>query len=195
MRTTEWKSYGWVNENHLRNYLYLTGEIDEETAMPVIDWITFHNATCSKYSPLYLFVDSGGGDSTTGLSICNFIRSSPIPIHTIGTGIVGSAALLIFMSGAHRTMLRSTSVLSHQFSWAIEGKYHDLTADHTELQNVQTRITDVYKAATGLPVRTISKELLPAGNRWLTADEALSYGLCDAVVDKIDMSVLAFDPK
>lgn len=199
MISTAWKGNSWVTPDFLSNYYYLTGDIDEDSARPIIEWILFHNTNKSeratnKFKTLYLFIDSGGGDSTTGFSICNFVKSSTIPVHTIGTGIVGSAALLIFMCGARRTLLKSTSILSHQFSWAIEGKYHDLTADHTELQNVQHRMLQTYKQATGLREKTIISELLPAGNRWLTSDEALTYNLCDEVVQTIDMSPLVSKP-
>ncbi len=197
-----WKESNWVQSEYLRNYMYLTGDINDETARPVIEWIMFHNARNSNrrtksersktFSSLYLFIDSGGGDSAVGLSIASFIKSSTIPIHTIGSGTVGSAALLIFMAGHDRTLVDTTSVLSHQFSWATEGRYHDMLADHTELLNAQQRMAVAYQKATRLPLEVINAELLPAANRWLTAEQAHKFNLCDRVVEKVDLSGLIF---
>lgn len=197
MRQSQWKEHSWVSPLHLQNYYQLSGEICAASCDPLIEWILFHNSLASSKKPgvLYLIIDSDGGDTSSAFSVSNFIRSSNIPVHTLGTGIVGSAALLIFMAGKCRTLLQSTSILSHQFSWSMEGKYHDLESDHHELKNVQDRMLECYKTATGMPARTISKHLLPAGNRWLTAKEALEYKLCDEVVDMIDISNFQFIPR
>ena len=80
-------------------------------------------------------------------------------------------------------MTRNTSILSHQFSWGSFGKEHELMASVTEFNNTSRRLIDHYKKCTGQTEATIKKYLLPPEDVWLTAKEAVKYGLADHVVD------------
>jgi ATP-dependent protease ClpP protease subunit len=71
--------------------------------------------------------------------------------------------------------------LSHQFSWYNEGKVHELFATMKEFELTQQRMVNLYKSTTGLDEETIKTVLLPAQDVYLSAEEALSYGICDHV--------------
>jgi ATP-dependent protease ClpP protease subunit len=111
------------------------------------------------------------------------MRTSKIPIKTVGLGQIASCGLLIFLSGAvgRRVLTANTSIMSHQFSWGTEGKAHELFATMKEFELTQQRMVNLYKSATGLDEETIKTVLLPAQDVYLSAEEALSYGICDHI--------------
>jgi ATP-dependent protease ClpP protease subunit len=71
--------------------------------------------------------------------------------------------------------------MSHQFSWGTEGKAHELFATMKEFELIQQRMVNLYRSATGLDDETIKTVLLPAQDVYLSAEEALSYGICDHI--------------
>jgi ATP-dependent Clp protease protease subunit len=87
------------------------------------------------------------------------------------------------MAGAkgRRVLTPNTSILSHQFSWANEGKAHELFATVREYDLTQKRMLEHYRSCTHLSDAKIKEFLLPAQDRWLDAHEALKLGICDKI--------------
>jgi ATP-dependent protease ClpP protease subunit len=73
--------------------------------------------------------------------------------------------------------------LSHQFAWGSQGKVHELFATVKEFQLTEHRMIEHYKMSTGLDDDTIRRVLLPPQDVYLSAAEALEYGICDLVAD------------
>ena len=126
---------------------------------------------------------SDGGNVSDAFALIDVMRSSAIPIKTVGLGMIASAGLLIFISGTpgRRVLTPNTSILSHQFSWMNEGKAHELFATLKEFELTHKRMVEHYKQCTGLDEEEIKRVLLPPHDVWLTAEEALSYNICDAI--------------
>jgi ATP-dependent Clp protease protease subunit len=128
---------------------------------------------------------SEGGNIAEAFALIDVMRSSKIPVKTVGLGSIASCGLLIFMAGAagRRILTPNTSILSHQFSWESEGKSHELFATIKEFELTQKRMVTLYRDATGLEDDVIRKVLLPPQDVWLSAEEALGYHICDAIAD------------
>jgi ATP-dependent Clp protease protease subunit len=109
--------------------------------------------------------------------------SSKIPIKTVGLGMIASSGLLIFMNGSkgRRVLTPNTSILSHQFSWYNEGKVHELFATIREYELTEKRMIEHYKKTTGQNDQAIREYLLPAQDKWLSAEEALKLCICDSI--------------
>lgn len=139
--------------------------------------------TKNKHNKLTLIISSYGGRLDSCFALIDTMKGSPIPIHTVGLGSIGSCGLLIFMSGAkgHRVITPNTSILSHQWAWGSYGKEHELFARQKEFNLISDRIVAHYKKCTGLSEKIIKQILLPAQDVWLSADEALKYKLCDSI--------------
>lgn len=166
-------------------YVFM-GDVDDENVKPVIEWVLRENYVAKrKRKELLLMVCSVGGDMSNAFALIDVMRSSRIPIKTVGLGCVASAGLLIFMAGTRgrRVLTPNTSILSHQFSWYSDGKAHELFATVKEFELTQKRMLEHYKTCTGMSDEDIRKILLPPQDVWLGADEALSYGICDHVAD------------
>lgn len=161
-------------------------DIDQETIRPVVEWILCENhVTKKKRKELLLMICSAGGSVETAFALIDVMRSSPIPIKTVGLGQIASAGLLIFLAGSpgRRLLTPNTSILSHQFSWGSDGKAHELFATIKEFELTHKRMLEHYKRCTGLDEETIKTRLLPANDVWLTAEEAMALNICDGISD------------
>ena len=163
---------------------YLAGEISEATITPVIKWIIYENLN-QQTKNLTLYINSMGGDLYQAFALIDIMRSSKLPIRTIGLGSIMSAAFLIFASGTKgmRYIAPNTGIMCHQFSDAQEGKYHDIKAQIVESDNCNRRMLEVLKEATGLPVNSIKSKLLPASDVYLTADELVKLKVADGILN------------
>lgn len=162
----------------------LMGEIDADSVRPVVEWILYENfVSKKKKKELLLMVCSEGGELPTAFALIDVMRSSLIPVKTVGLGEIGSAGLLIFLAGSkgRRVLTPNTSILSHQFSWGSDGKAHELFATIKEFELTHRRMIQHYKSCTGLDEDQIRTVLLPPHDVYLTAEEALALNICDSI--------------
>ena len=162
----------------------LMGEIEADTVKPIIEWILHENYVSKKRrKELLLMICSEGGTMHDAFALVDVMRSSTIPIKTVGLGMIASSGLLIFLAGSEgrRVLTPNTSILSHQFSWYNEGKAHELFATMKEFELTQVRMVNHYKECTGLSEDEIRANLLPAHDVWLTAEDAKRLNICDSI--------------
>ena len=166
-------------------YVFM-GDVDNESIRPIVEWILVENHVIKKKKKeLLLMICSPGGDMEAAFALIDVMRSSSIPIKTVGLGQVASCGLMIFLSGTagRRILTPNTSILSHQYSWGSEGKHHELFAMTKEFGLAQHRMIELYKETTGLDETVIRERLLPSSDVWLSAQEALALGCCDYISD------------
>ena len=180
----QYEAHGQALNDH--GVMVLMGEIDEDTVKPVIEWILHENyVRKKKIKELLLTICSSGGNLGVGFALIDVMRSSKIPIKTVGLGTIAGCGLLIFLSGSpgRRVLTPNTSIMSHQFSWGTEGKVHELFATVKEFELTQQRMVNLYKNCTGLDEETIKRVLLPPQDVYLSAQDALQYHICDHVAE------------
>lgn len=165
-------------------YLFMDG-FEQKSVKPVIEWILKKNLLSNKDRPknLTLMIHSNGGDATSAFALIDIMKGSKIPIHTVGLGIIASCGILTFMAGqkGHRCVTPNTSILSHQYAWGSYGKEHELFARVREFELTTDRMITHYKKCTGLDEKKIRKYLLPAEDVWLSAEQAVEYGIADHI--------------
>lgn len=162
----------------------LMDDVNPDSIRPIIEWILHENFISKKRrKELLLMICSSGGDIEPAFALIDVMRSSNIPVKTVGLGQIASAGLLIFIAGSagRRVLTPNTSILSHQFSWGSDGKAHELFATIKEFELTQQRMLDHYLLCTGLEMDSIKTKLLPPHDVWLTAQEALDLNICDAI--------------
>ena len=164
-------------------YVFM-GDVDTESLKPVIEWILAENhVSKKKKKELLLMVCSSGGELEAAFALIDVMRSSTIPIKTVGLGQIASAGLMIFLAGAPRILTPNTSILSHQYSWGSEGKHHELWAVTKEFNLVHERMLNHYRLATGLNDIVIKEKLLPPQDVYLSAEEAVQLKICNYISD------------
>jgi ATP-dependent Clp protease, protease subunit len=160
---------------------YLSGDITEENISETIRWIIYENLQKNHNKILTLYISSLGGDLYSALGLIDIMKNSTVPIRTLGVGPVMSAAFLIFVSGTkgERYAGKNASFMCHQYSDSPEGKHHDLRATMKEGDNLNARMVEILKDATGLTASQVKSKLLPATDVYLTSQEAINLGAAD----------------
>ena len=167
------------------NITLFTEEFDNDSVRPIIEFILKKNLLPDRDRPNYLtlIINSPGGDLESAFALIDIMRGSAIPVRTVGIGLIASCAILTFMAGekGHRILTPSTSILSHQYAWGSYGKEHELFARVREVELTTQRVMSLYKKCTGMDEQTIRDILLPPHDVWLSAEEAVKYGIADEV--------------
>lgn len=174
-----------LEEHH---YYLFNEDFNAKSTGELIKFIIERNLmTKDRPKMMKLMINSPGGELPSAFALIDIIKGSKIPIYTYGLGEIASSALMTFIAGekGKRFITRNTSILSHQYSWGSWGKEHELMARVKEFNNTQDRILDHYKRCTGLSEKQIKTYLLPPEDVWLSAKEAVKYGIADEIVDFI----------
>jgi ATP-dependent Clp protease protease subunit len=167
-------------------YWLLNEEIDPYSTGDAIKYIVERNVNLAdQKTEIRLLINSPGGDLACANALIDIMKGSKIPISTFGLGIIASAGLAIFIAGekGRRFITPNTSILSHQFSWGSFGKEHELYARNKEFELTTQRMLAHYKKCTGMPEKKIKEILLPPHDVWLSAEEAVQYGIADKIVE------------
>lgn len=166
--------------------MYFSDGFDSQTTKPVIQAIIEKNLMPNTQRPkeLTLVINSPGGQVHSAFALIDTMKGSAIPVKTVGIGMIASCGLLTFMSGTkgRRVITPNTSILSHQYSWGSGGKEHELFARVREFELSTARMLEHYKKCTGLSEKKVRDILLPPEDRWLSAKEAVRYGIADKIV-------------
>ena len=166
--------------------IYFSDGFDSTTTKPVINTIIEKNLLPNSQRPkeLTLIINSPGGQVHSAFALIDTMKGSAIPVKTVGLGMIASCGLLTFMSGTkgRRVITPNTSILSHQYSWGSGGKEHELFARVREFELSTARMLEHYKKCTGLSEKKVRDILLPPEDRWLSAKEAVKYGIADKIV-------------
>jgi ATP-dependent Clp protease protease subunit len=159
--------------------------IDEESAEDLCQFIIKANYIFPEEQPLTLLINSPGGGVYDGFGIIDLMESSRLQIQTVGIGMVASMASLIFTAGTKgkRIMSRNSFIMTHQFYQGMEGKYHEFIAQRNHDDDIHKRFVEHFQRHTKMSEKQIQDVLLGSSDKWISAKEALKYGMCDEVRD------------
>jgi ATP-dependent Clp protease protease subunit len=163
----------------------LSGEITENNIEDAIRWLIYENLDPSNEEKiLTLYINSVGGSLTDAFALIDMIRTSRYTTRIIGIGNVMSAAFLIFAAGTkgERYIGKNTSIMCHQFTEGVEGKFHDLKAQMRESEKMNERMVELLRECTDLSSRVIKSKLLPPSDVWLSAEELINLGVADHIL-------------
>ena len=138
----------------------------------------------SDVTDIHCYINSGGGSVNEGWSIYDKLKTSGKTITTIGEGIVGSIATIIYMAGSTRKLHENTKFFIHNPYWMpdapmpMEG--NDLIALGEDLKNEQSKILDFYSKMTGTAIDAIEPLMNKATD--LTSDQAIKMGFSNSPI-------------
>lgn len=164
--------------------ILLSGEINEENAEKIVRQLFILEADSDK--PIYIFIDSPGGDVDAGFAIFDAIRFVNAPVYTIGMGLVASAAALILLASPkeRRLGLPHSHYLIHQPLSGMKGTATEIEIHAMEIAKTKAKINEIIAGETGTPLDKVTKDT--DRDFWLAADEAASYGLISKVISRRD---------
>lgn len=161
--------------------ILVSGEIDEDLAHAVIGKILLLEAL-SPTKPIYVYIDSPGGDVYSGFAILDMLRFVKPSVKTIGAGLVASAASLVLLGAKkqNRFALPNSQYLIHQPLSEMRGVATDLEIHAKEIERIRGRINAIIAEETGRTQDDVALDT--ERDYWLNASEALEYGLVSKVL-------------
>ena len=164
--------------------ILLSGEINKELAEKFNKQLLLLEADSNK--PVYVYIDSPGGDVTAGFAIYDMIRFVKCPVVLIGNGLIASAAALILLAVPQnmRVGLPNSEYLIHQPLSGMRGTATDIQIHTANVKKTKAKINKIISKATGKDLKKVEADT--DRDYWLDADEALEYGLISKIISNRD---------
>ncbi len=165
--------------------IFLGGPIDDDAANLIVAQMLFLSNEDSK-SDIHFYINSPGGPVTAGLAVYDTMQFLRCDVATYCVGLTASMGAVLLAGGAagKRNLLKNSRLLLHQplISGVLQGSATDLEIEANEILRLRTRLFEILADHTGKSTEEIEKDC--DRNLWLSADEALNYGLADRILKK-----------
>ncbi|MDR3224118.1 MAG: ATP-dependent Clp protease proteolytic subunit [Holosporales bacterium] len=161
--------------------VFLTGQIYDEMASVICAQLLFLEAEDPK-KDITLYINSPGGVVTAALSILDTMRYIKCEVATLCIGQACSAGSLLLCSGekGKRFVLPNARIMIHQPSGGAQGQATDIAIHAKEILNLRERLNAIYAENTGQNIEIINNVM--ERDRFMSADEALAFGLVDKII-------------
>lgn len=161
--------------------IFLGSPIDDGVANTVIAQLLFL-ASEDKSSDIKLYVNSPGGSVSAGLAIYDTMQYVEPDISTICVGTAGSMAAIILAGGAEgkRMALPNSEIMIHQVMGGAEGQAIDIKIRAEHILKIKEKLDKILVKHTGKTLSQIEKDT--DRDKFMSSEEALSYGLIDKMV-------------
>jgi ATP-dependent Clp protease protease subunit len=176
--------------NFLSRYFYIAEELTTDTANRFHQFVNFWNEVESidntpkdELIPLQIYINSEGGDLDAALSIISIMQSSKIPVHTHVYGRAWSGAFFIAICGVKRTAEKYSSFLFHEGNALFGENAHKFIQFSNFYKNTLEQVRQLTTHHTS--ITEADYQLHKNDDWWLTADDALKYGVIDEITTEI----------
>lgn len=129
-----------------------------------------------------LYINSPGGVVSAGLAIYDTIQYLKCDVATTCVGLAASMGALLLTSGTKgkRNLLPHARVMIHQPLGGVQGQASDIEIEAQEILRIKKELTGILAEHSGQDVDKVMKD--SDRNKWMSADEAVEYGLVDNVM-------------
>lgn len=163
--------------------IFITGAIDDSTAALVSAQLLFLESENPK-KDIAMYINSPGGYVTSGLAIYDTMQYIRCPITTVCIGQAASMGSLLLAAGeaGSRIALPNARVMVHQPSGGYRGVASDIVRHAEEIQDLKTRLNNIYVKHTGQDYEAIERKL--DRDTFMTAEDARDFGIIDQVYER-----------
>lgn len=175
------RSYDIYSRLLLDRIVFLGSEINDEVANTIIAQLLFLEADAPD-KDIFLYINSPGGSVSAGLAIYDTIRYLKCEVVTICVGLAASMGAFLLAAGANgkRKALPNSEIMIHQPSGGAYGMASDIKIHADHIINTRQKLNAILSERTGQPIEVI--EEATERDNFLSAEEALSFGLIDEIV-------------
>ena len=167
----------------LKDRIIMIGDaIDNNTANSVVSQLLFLDAQDST-KDIYLYINSPGGSVTAGLAIYDTMNFIKADVQTIVLGLSASMGAILSSSGAKgkRFALPNAELIIHQPLGGAQGQATEIEIAAKNILRTRERLNKILADKTGQPLERVQKDT--DRDNFMTAEEALEYGLIDEIMD------------
>ncbi|RUS48003.1 ATP-dependent Clp endopeptidase proteolytic subunit ClpP [Cohnella sp. AR92] len=164
--------------------IFLGTAIDDTVANAVIAQLLFLAADDPE-KDISLYIQSPGGSVSSAFAIYDTMQFIKPEVSTICVGLAASAASFLLMAGAKgkRYALPNSEVMIHQPLGGAQGQASDIAIRAKHILRTRDKLNKIYSERTGQPLEKLEKDM--DRDNYMTAEEALEYGLIDKVLEHL----------
>lgn len=163
--------------------VFLGSAIDDDTANAVVAQLLFLAADDPE-KDIHMYINCPGGSTTAGLAIYDTMQYIKPDVSTICVGFAASFGAVLLAAGAKgkRVALPNAEIMIHQpwLSGGLKGQASDIAIHARNILKTRDRLNRILAERTGQPMEKIEKDT--DRDYYMTADEAMNYGLVDRVL-------------
>ncbi|MFK4823966.1 ATP-dependent Clp protease proteolytic subunit [Paenochrobactrum sp. BZR 588] len=165
--------------------IFVNGPVEDGMSMLICAQLLFLEAENPK-KEINMYINSPGGVVTSGMAIYDTMQYIHSPVSTLCMGQACSMGSLLLTAGAtgKRYALPNARVMVHQPSGGFQGQASDIERHAQDIIKMKRRLNEIYVKHTGRDYETIERTL--DRDHFMTAQEALEFGLIDRVIESHD---------
>jgi len=176
-----------LTERHLvrSRSVLLFGPIEPQLTREVLQQILLLDHLDPKKA-IRIYINSPGGVADDGFAIYDVMRFVSAPVITIVTGLAASAATIALVGAQkeRRFILPHSRVMLHQPSVGIRGTASDIAISAREILRLRRKANELFEREVGQPLKKLEEDM--HRDYWMSAQEAVDYGLCARVIERVD---------
>jgi len=175
----------WVdlyNRLYRERILFLGQQVDDEQSNQMIGVMLYLDSEDAT-KPISMYINSPGGSVTAGFAMFDTMRHIKSDVSTINVGLAASMGSFLLCGGTKgkRLALPHSRVMIHQpAAGGIRGQAEDIKVEAQQILAVRDRFVGYYSQLTGQPTEKVLRDL--DRDNYMSAQEALEYGLIDKVI-------------
>ena len=162
--------------------IMLSEEVNDTTASLIVAQLLYLEAQ-DPDKDIQFYINSPGGVITSGLAIYDTMQYIKCDVSTICIGMAASMGAFLLSAGAKgkRMALPNAEIMIHQPSGGAQGQATDIQIQAKRIQSMKQKLNELLAANTGKPLEQIAADT--ERDNFMTAQEALAYGIIDKVID------------
>lgn len=163
--------------------IFLGVQIDDDVANIIIAQLLFL-ASVDPKADISLYLNTPGGQVSSGLAIYDTMQLIQPDVATICTGMAASMGSVLLCAGekGKRSALPHSRVMVHQPLGGVQGQASDILIEAKEIEKIRTELFSIIAQHSGQPYEKVAAD--GERNFWMTAKEALEYGMVDQILTK-----------
>ena len=177
------RSYDIYSRLLKERIIFLGEEVNDTTASLIVSQLLFLESEDPE-KDISLYINSPGGSVTAGMAIYDTMQYVKCDVSTMCMGMAASMGAFLLAGGAKgkRFALPNAAIMIHQPSGGAQGQATEIEIAAEHILKTKKRLNTILSENTGQPYETIAKDT--DRDNWLSAQEAVDYGLIDKVVEK-----------
>ena len=163
--------------------IMLSDEVNDVTASLVVAQLLYLEGQ-DPDKDIHLYINSPGGSITAGMAIYDTMQYIKCAVSTICIGLAASMGSFLLAAGTKgkRLALPNSEIMIHQPLGGAKGQASDIKIQADHIVYIRNRMNHMLSQMTGQPLEVIERDT--DRDNWMSADDAVRYGLVDKVVDK-----------
>jgi ATP-dependent Clp protease, protease subunit len=177
------RSYDIYSRLLKERIVFLGSPIDDNVANSIIAQLLFLESD-SPDKDIHLYINSPGGVVNAGLAIYDTMQHIKADVSTICVGLAASMASVLLAGGAEgkRFILPNAEVMIHQPHGGAQGQASDIEISARQILKTREKLNKILAHHTGVDVEKVARDV--DRDYWLTAEDAVKYGIVDKIMGK-----------